>query len=57
MEGLEGVKLGDGKSIVSIPRKARSKDDDEDGNLAAIEQKVRSKKGDKGFNNKRQRTK
>ena len=41
--------------MVSIPRK-RS-DNEDDGELAVLEQKVRSKGGKKGDNKKRQRTK
>ena len=49
---LEDVKLSGSTTVVQIPRK-RSAEDDEEGDLAAIEQKVRSKKGEKPFSNKR----
>ena len=44
-------------NVVSIPRKSKRSDDEDDGDLAVLEQKVRSKKGDKPFSNKRQKTK
>ena len=58
-DAIEGVKLGEGQTRVSIPRKRSGEEDDEEGNaLSTLERKVRSKKGDgKGFSNKRQRTK
>ena len=49
-------KLSGNLNVVSIPRK-RSEDDADEGALATLEQKTRSKKTDKkGFSNKRQRT-
>lgn len=53
-DALDGVQLGEGKTVVSIPRKRKGEEDDDDSKpLAALEQKVRSKKGEKGFSNKR----
>ena len=56
-EAIESVKLTAGSTVVSIPRKRSENDDEEGEDLAALEQKVRSKKGEKPFSNKRQRTK
>lgn len=65
-EALEKVAATSLKGIVTIPRRKRSDNEDGSGDeIAAIEQKVRSKgkggkggKGEKGgFSNKRQRTK
>ena len=56
-EAIESVKLTAGSTVVSIPRKRSENEDEEGEDLAALEQKVRSKKGEKPFSNKRQRTK
>ena len=49
--------IGEKHTVVSIPRKRSDNGDDSDGELAALEKKVRSHKGDKAFSNKRQKTK
>ena len=55
-EAIEKAKMGkDG--IVQIPRKRPGETDDaDDDELTTLEKKVRSKKGDKQYSNKRQRT-
>ena len=53
-EALESLTMGiSPANVVSIPRKSKRSDDEDDSDLAALEQKVRSKKGDKPFSNKR----
>ena len=62
-EAIEKAADGKIKGHVTIPRKRSDNEDGSEDDLAAIEQKVRSKaaggKGgaNKGFSNKRQRTK
>ena len=56
-EAIESVKLAEGATVVSIPRRRSDNDEGNGDELAALEQKVRSKKGDKPFSNKRQKTK
>ena len=51
IESMAGV--GNPANVVSIPRRSKRSDDEDEGDLAAIEKKVRTKKGEKPFSNKR----